>query len=143
VRFVLFLTVFIMDLNMAQVIGNLTRDPEAKTLDNGSKVVSFGIATNRSWKNDKGEKQEEVEFHNVSAWGGLAGVCEQYLKKGSKVYIQGRMKTSRWENDKGKQSKMEIVADNMQMLDSKFKGAGISETVGEKVEVVDMESVEA
>jgi len=137
------LTVFIMDLNMAQVIGNLTRDPEVKVFEDGNKIVSFAIATNRSWKNDKGEKQEEVEYHNISARGGLAGICEQYLKKGSKVYIQGRMKTRSWEGEKGKQYKMEIIAENMQMLGSSSFRGGISETADAKVEVADMEKVEA
>lgn len=104
-------------LNKAMIIGNLTRDPELKQTPGGRPVCSFGIATNRNWKNDQGEKQEQVEYHNIVAWGKLAEICGQYLQKGKKVYIDGRLQTRDWEGQDGvRRYRTEIVADNMIML---------------------------
>ncbi|MBU0683038.1 MAG: single-stranded DNA-binding protein [Candidatus Omnitrophica bacterium] len=109
-----------MNLNKAMIIGNLTRDPEAKTTPAGQTVTSFGVATNLIWTDANGEKKERVEFHNVVAWRKLAEICAQYLHKGSKVYIEGRLQTHDWEGQDGvKRYKTEIIADNMIMLDSK------------------------
>ena len=109
-----------MNLNKAMIIGNLTRDPEAKTTPAGQTVTSFGVATNLIWTDANGEKQERVEFHNVVAWRKLAEICAQYLHKGSKVYIEGRLQTRDWEGQDGvKRYRTEIVTDNMIMLDSK------------------------
>ena len=88
-------------LNRAQIIGNLTRDPELRQTGSGQSVTSFGVATNRVWKDASGAKQEEVEFHNVVAWGRVAEICAQYLRKGSKVYIEGRLRTRDWEGQDG------------------------------------------
>lgn len=108
-------------VNMAIIIGNLTRDPEMRYTPQGHAVTSFGVATNRSWVSD-GERKEEVEFHNVVAWNKLAELCQQLLAKGRRVYIQGRLQTRSWEGSDGmKRSKTEIVADNMVILDSKYK----------------------
>lgn len=105
-------------LNRAQLIGNLTRDPELRTTASGQSVVNFGVATNRQFKDASGEKQEQVEFHNVVAWGKLADICSQYLGKGKKVFIEGRLQTREWEGQDGaKRKSTEIVADNMIMLD--------------------------
>lgn len=107
-------------LNRAQIIGNLTRDPEVRQTPNGQTVATLGVATNRRWKDSSGQTQEETEFHNVVAWGRLAEICQQYLHKGSKVYFDGRLKTRTWEDPEGKKNyKTEIVAENMIMLDSK------------------------
>lgn len=104
-------------LNRAMIIGNLTRDPELRQTTSGQQVCSFGVATNRSWKDQSGEKQEQVEYHNVVAWGKLAEICGQYLNKGKKVYIDGRLQTRDWEGQDGvKRYRTEIVADNMIML---------------------------
>lgn len=104
-------------LNRAMVIGNLTRDPETRQTTSGQSVCSFGVATNRTWKNQQGEKQEQVEYHNIVAWGKLGEICGQYLVKGKKVYIDGRLQTRDWEGQDGvKRYKTEIVADNMIML---------------------------
>ncbi|MDA0208046.1 MAG: single-stranded DNA-binding protein [bacterium] len=104
-------------LNKATIIGNLTRDPEIRQTTNGQNVCSFGIATNRTWKNQQGEKQEQVEYHNIVAWGKLADICGQYLQKGKKVYIDGRLQTRDWEGQDGqKKYRTEIVAENMIML---------------------------
>ena len=108
-------------LNKAILIGNLTRDPESRTIPSGQSVCSFSVATNRTWKNAQtGEKKREAEFHNIVAWGRLAEICTQYLKKGSKVYIEGRLRTRSWNDPSGiKKYRTEIVCQNMVMLDKK------------------------
>ena len=108
------------DLNKAMIIGNLTRDPEVKTTPTGQQVASMGVATNRQWKNQQGEKQEAAEFHNVVVWGKLAEICGQYLAKGRRAYFEGRLQTDTWEaQDGSKRSKTQIVADDMILLDSR------------------------
>lgn len=118
-----------MDLNKALVIGRLTRDPEMRTTPQGTNVCSFSIATNYVYKTPNGEKQEQVEYHNVVAWRKLAEIAAQYLKKGSRVYIEGRIQTRSWQGTDGvKKNRTEIVLDNMIMLDSKgstFAGSGV------------------
>ena len=107
-----------MNLNKAEIIGNLTRDPQVKTLASGTPLASFSVATNRIWKDYKSKKQREsTEYHNVIAWGKLAEIIGKYLKKGGKVYVDGRLQTRSWEDkDKNKRQKTEIVADNLIML---------------------------
>jgi len=106
-----------MDLNKVMIIGRLTQDPEVRTTPNGQSVASFGVATNLTWKDQQGQKQEKVEFHNVVCWRKLAEICGQYLQKGKQVYIEGRLQTRQWEGQDGvKRSRTEIVADNMIML---------------------------
>ena len=96
-------------------MGNLTRDPELKTLPSGSSVANFGIATNRVWRNQQGEKQEEVQFHNIVVFGKQADTVSQYLKKGSSVLVEGRLQTRNWEAQDGtKRTKTEIVAERGQ-----------------------------
>jgi single-strand DNA-binding protein len=107
-----------MNLNRATIIGNLTRDPELRTTTTGQTVASFGVATNHSWKDANGQKQEKAEFHNVTAWGKLAEICGQYLGKGRKVYVEGRLQTREWQAQDGtKRNRTEIVCENMIMLD--------------------------
>lgn len=107
-------------LNRAQLIGNLTRDPELRYTPNGSAVCSFGLATNRTWKKETGEKQEEAEFHNIVAWNKLAELCSQFLVKGRKVYVEGRLATRSWTGQDGAQrTRTEIVISDMILLDSK------------------------
>ncbi len=109
-----------MDLNKAMVIGRLTRDPEIRTTPSGQTVASFAIATNFTWTDQSGQKQEKVEFHNIVAWRKLAEIIGQYLKKGSKIYIEGRLQTRDWVGQDGvKRYRTEINADNMIMLDSR------------------------
>lgn len=106
-----------MSLNKVQLIGNLTRDPEVKQIPGGQAVASFSVATNFTWTDQSGQKQDKSEFHNIVAWRKLAEICGQYLKKGSKVYIEGRLQTRDWEGEDGvKRYRTEIVADNMIML---------------------------
>lgn len=105
-----------MYLNKAFLYGNLTRDPEVKALPGGTQVVSFGIATNRTFKDKNGAKQEQVEYHNITAFGKTAEVMGQWLKKGKPVFVEGRIQTRSWD-DKAtgeKKYRTEIVVDNFQ-----------------------------
>ena len=90
-----------MNLNKVFIIGNLTRDPELKSLPSGTQVASFGVATNRVWKNQQGEKQEDVQFHNIVVFGKQAETVSQYLNKGSSALIEGRIQTRNWEAQDG------------------------------------------
>ncbi len=105
-------------LNRAQVIGNVTRDPEVKTIGSGQMVASFSVATNSSWTDKMGQKQEKSEFHNIVVWGKLAEIAQAYIKKGRKLYVEGRMQTRDWEGEDGvKRYRTEIVAENFILLD--------------------------
>lgn len=107
-------------LNRVQLIGNLTRDPELRYTPTGTAVCSFGLATNRNWTTDTGEKKDEVEFHKIVAWNKLAELCSQFLTKGRKVYVEGRLSTRSWQGQDGAQkSSTEIVISEMIILDSK------------------------
>lgn len=103
-----------MYINKVSLYGNLTRDPEVKALPGGTQVVSFGLATNRTFKNKEGQQQEQTEFHNIVAFGRTAEVMGQYLKKGRPAYIEGRIQTRSWEKDGVKQYRTEIVVDTFQ-----------------------------
>lgn len=108
-----------MDLNKVMIIGRLTRDPEVRTTPSGQSVCSFGVATNRVWTDQAGQKQEKVEFHNIVAWRRLAEICGQYLQKGRQVYIEGRLQTRDWIGQDGnKRQRTEIITENMIMLGS-------------------------
>jgi single-strand DNA-binding protein len=97
-------------------LGNLTRDPDSRTLPSGQPVVNFSIATNRIYTDQSGNKQQNVEFHNVVAFGKLADICSRYLTKGKMVLIEGRIQTRSWQDQSGnKRYRTEIVAENMQM----------------------------
>lgn len=105
-----------MYLNKAFLFGNITRDPELKSLPSGIKVVSFGLATNRTWKDKNGVKQESTTFHNIVSFGKQAEIMAQYLKKGRGVFIEGRIETRSWDdkNDGTKKYRTEIIVDNFQ-----------------------------
>jgi len=110
-------------LNRVQLIGNLTRDPELRYTPQGTAVCSFGLATNRGWTTDSGEKKEEAEFHKIVAWNKLGELCSQLLSKGRKVYVEGRLSTKSWTGQDGAQrTTTEIVIDDMIILDSKREG---------------------
>lgn len=114
-----------MNLNKVFLIGNLTRDPELRNLPSGTAVVSFGIATNRVWKDKQGEKQEDTQFHNIVVFGRQAEIANQYLNKGSLVMIEGRIQTRSWDGKDGsKQYRTEIVAETIQF--GPRSGQGIS-----------------
>jgi single-strand DNA-binding protein len=127
-----------MNINNCQIIGRVTRDPEARNLPSGSMVVNIGIATNRTWKNSEGVKQEEVEFVNAVAFGKLADIIKQYVVKGQLIYIQGRLKTDSWEAKDGtKRSATKVIIENMQM--GARAGEGGRKTVqGDHEEVLDL-----
>lgn len=103
-----------MDLNKALIYGNLTRDPELKSLPSGIQVCSFSIATNRTYKDRDGNRQEQADFHNIVVFGRQAETSAQYLKKGSSALIEGRIQTRSWDKDGVKQYRTEIVADRVQ-----------------------------
>lgn len=105
-----------MNLNKVFIIGNLTRDPEMRSLPSGQPVVNFGVATNRVWKDKEGRKQQAVEFHNVVAFGKLAEIIHQYLRKGSLLFVEGRIATRSWDAQDGtKKSRTEIIAEAIQL----------------------------
>ncbi len=117
-----------MDLNKVMLIGNITRDPELRSTPSGQSVASFSVATNRVWKDPgSGERRESAEFHNIVAWGRLAEICGQYLRKGSKLFVEGRLQTRSWQGQDGnKRYTTEIVMENMIMLDRKPQGSSPS-----------------
>ena len=121
------LTIYIMDLNKAQIIGRITQDLELKQTPNGQNVMSFSVATNRNWTDSSGMKQEQVEFHNVVLWWKLAEIADQYLNKWSKLFLEWRIQTRSWEaQDGSKRYKTEIVWENMIMLDSRTDSENFS-----------------
>lgn len=116
-------------LNRVQLIGNLTRDPELRYTPSGTAVCSFGVATNRSWTTDTGEKREDTEFHRIVSWNKLAEICSQFLVKGRKVYVEGRLSTKSWTGQDGQQrTTTEIVIDDMILLDQKRPSENQGET---------------
>ena len=116
------------NLNMVQLIGNLTRDPEMRFTPQGNAVASFVVATNREWVVG-GERKQSVDFHNIVAWNKLAEICGQLLKKGTKVYVNGRLQTRDWMDNGGiKKYKTEVVIEDMILLTPKKDGEGSEET---------------
>ena len=115
-----------MYLNKAFILGNLTRDPEMRSLPSGVPVTNFSVATNRVWKDREGKKQESAEFHNIVVFARQAEVAAQYLRKGSSVLIEGRLQTRSWEGQDGqKKYRTEIIADRLQ-LGPRSVGGGAS-----------------
>src|SRR5438445_8100048 len=109
------------NLNKVFVMGNLTRDPEVKYTPKGTAVADLGIAVNRVYTTDSGEKKEEVTFVDVTLWGRQAEVAQEYLKKGRQVFIEGRLQLDSWDDKQTgqKRSRLRVVAENMQMLGSR------------------------
>lgn len=107
-------------VNRVTLLGNVTRDPELKATTSGQAVATFGLATNRNWKDVSGEKKSLPEYHNLVAWGGLAEFCEQYVKKGKPLYIEGYLKTRSWDGPEGaKIFRTEIVVENVVLIGPK------------------------
>ena len=105
-----------MNLNKVFILGNLTRDPEIKSLPSGQAVANFGVATNRIFYDKNRQRQQQVEFHNIVAFGKTAEIAQQYLKKGSMVLIEGRLQTRSWNDSSGnKKYWTEIVTESMQL----------------------------
>ena len=118
-----------MYLNKAILIGNLTRDPELRSLPSGVKVCSFSLATNRVWKDKNGVRQEAADYHNIVVFGRQAETVAQYMKKGSSILVEGRMQTRSWEdkNSGEKKYRTEIVADRTQ-FGPRGSGASVAPT---------------
>jgi single-strand DNA-binding protein len=113
-----------MNLNKVQLIGRLTRDPELRTTPSGQSVATVGLATNRTWNDKSGQKQEKTEFHNIVMWGRLAEIAGQYLTKGQEAYFEGRLETRAYTGKDGVEKRItEIIAENMQM-GSRPQGGG-------------------
>lgn len=118
-------------INKAFILGNVTKDPEMRYTPNGQGVTSFGVATNRRWKDATGATQEETQFHDVVAWGKLAEAVTQILKKGNKVAVIGRIQSRSWDAPDGsKRSKTEIVMEDFVPLTPKTGGAGADADFG-------------
>lgn len=112
-------------LNKVMIIGYLGRDPEMRYTPTGRPVTSFSVATTRGWTNSNGERREETEWFNVVAWGNLAEICKQRLRKGHQVYIEGRLQTRGWEDAEGKKHfRTELVAQEMIILGSRPQPLG-------------------
>jgi single-strand DNA-binding protein len=112
-----------MYINKAFILGNLTRDPEVKALPSGIKVCSFSLATNRTWKDANGQRQEASEYHTLVAFGKQAELIGQYVRKGGSLYVEGRLQTRSWEKDGEKRYRTEIVVENFQ-FGPRATGAG-------------------
>lgn len=104
-----------MYLNKVFIIGNITKDPELKALPSGMQVATFSVATNRTWKDANGQKQEAADFHNIVVFGKQAEVIGQYMKKGSSIFIEGRIQTRSWDGPDGKKNyRTEVIAERFQ-----------------------------
>lgn len=119
-------------------MGNLTKDPETRTTTTGQSVTSFTLATNRSWNDNQGVKQEVAEFTDVVAWGKLGEIIAQYAKKGKPVYIEGRLQTRNWEaQDGSKRYKTEVIAQDLILLGSAPSEVGAPAAARETAAVTD------
>lgn len=119
-------------VNKVILIGNLGRDPEIRYTPNGLAVANIAIATSEAWKDKQtGETQERTEWHRIVMYSRLAEICGEYLRKGSKIFIEGRLQTRKWQDKNTGQDRYttEIIADSLQMLDSKGAGASSVENV--------------
>jgi single-strand DNA-binding protein len=103
-----------MSVNRVIIASNLTRSPELRRTANGTAVATFGMATNRTWTDEAGERQEEVEFHTITVFGKQAETAAEYLRKGQLALIEGRLRTTSWETEGVKRFRTEIVADRIQ-----------------------------
>ncbi len=122
------------NVNKVILIGNVTRDPEIKYTPKGSAVTDLGLAVNRFYTTDSGEKREETTFVDVTLWGKTAELAGEFLKKGRPVYIEGRLQMDTWEDKQSgqKRSKLRVVGDTMQFLDRKPGGGGGSDEGGDR-----------
>lgn len=115
-------------VNKVILVGNLGNDPEVRYMPNGNAVANVSLATSETWKDKStGEQQEKTEWHRVVFFNRLAEIVEQYVKKGTKLYVEGRLQTRSWEQDGVKRYSTEVVANEMQMLDSR---GGVSQDFG-------------
>jgi len=115
-------------LNKVFLIGNLTRDPEMKYTSNGTGIARFGLAVNRTYNSQDGEKKEDTCFVDIVVWDKLAEVCSEHLAKGRLILVEGRLQYQSWESEDGtKRSKIEVVAQNIQFLGGKHENGEKSE----------------
>ena len=112
------------NLNKVLLLGNVTRDPEVRYTPKGSAVCDLGVAVNRAYTTDSGEKREEVTFVDVTLWGRTAEIASEYLKKGRPVFIEGRLQMDTWDDKQTgqKRTRLRVVADNMQLLGGRPPG---------------------
>ncbi|MDP4038673.1 MAG: single-stranded DNA-binding protein [bacterium] len=123
------------DFNQAIVMGNLTRDPELRSIPSGQSVASFSVATNRSWQDPSGERKDAVEYHDIVAWGKLAELVSNYLSKGRKVLVVGRLQTRSWEaQDGSKRQKTEIIATDINFVDKMSENSTAEQTTDEEIQ---------
>jgi single-strand DNA-binding protein len=118
-----------MNLNKVILAGNLTRSPELRYTPNGTAVATFGLATNRAWVDEQGERKEEVEFHNIVVFGKQAETAAEYLRKGQLALIEGRLRTTSWESEGKRLSRTQIVAERVQF--GPKRSADPDESIGE------------
>lgn len=114
------------NLNRVMLIGNLTRDPEIKYTPKGTAIAAFGLAVNRNYSTETGEKREEVTFVDLEAYGRVAEIIGEYCKKGRPLFVEGRLKLDTWDDKQSgqKRSKMKVVVENMQLLGGREGGPG-------------------
>ena len=114
------------NLNKVMIMGNLTRDPEIKYTPKGMAIAHFGVAVNRVWSNEAGEKQEEVTFIDIEMFGRKAEVVGEYFKKGKPIYVEGRLKLDSWDDKTSgqKKSKLKVVGETFEFLGSREGGGG-------------------
>jgi len=114
------------NLNKVMLIGNLTRDPELKYTPKGTAVAELGLAVNRTFQADGGERREETTFVDITLWGRQAEIAGEYLKKGRPVFIEGRLQLDTWDDKQSgqKRSKMRVIGEQMQFLGGREEGGG-------------------
>jgi len=111
-------------INQVILMGNLTRDPELRTTPSGQSVCSFSLAVNRSWQGQDGTQQDAVDYFDITAWGKLGELVNQYMAKGRKCLVQGRLSQRSWEQEGQKRSKVEVVANDVTFLDGGGNSGG-------------------
>ena len=130
-----------MNLNKVFVLGNLTADPISRALPSGQSVVNFGLATNRIFYDKDRQKQQQTEFHNIVAFGKIAEIAQQYLKKGSMALIEGRIQTRSWQDSSGnKRTRTEIITERLQLgprAAGKVIPAEEKETPSEEIPIIE------
>jgi len=119
-------------LNKVMLIGNLTRDPEIKYTPKGTAIADIGLAVNRNYTTESGEKREEVTFIDVTLWGRVAEIVGEYCKKGRPLFVEGRLQLDQWDDKQTgqKRSKLKVVGDNIQLLGGREGGGGGGQSGG-------------
>jgi single-strand DNA-binding protein len=129
-----------VNLNKVIIAGNLTRSPELRHTTNGTPVATFGMATNRAWTDERGDRQEEVEFHSITVFGKQAETASEYLRKGQLALIEGRLRTTSWETEGVKRYRTEVVAERIQFGPKRQGEAGETDDVSMSADMPDQAS---